>query len=159
MLLFTYLNGFTQRVTSGSIESQTLGWTIQFGGITVTIDNNPLVLIADDLTEHISYYKKQLLERYDISTVSATTLEQLDEVFDKFFINVDVVILDGCMPGDTLNTIDFIRHARERGFTKPIIAASSSFEYRMAMIQAGCDYETEKESAPELASWILAHAR
>jgi CheY-like chemotaxis protein len=125
----------------------------------MSIDNNPLVLIADDLPQVIAYYKRQLLDRYDISTVSATTLEQLDEVFDKFFHEIDVIILDGCIPGDTVNTISFIKRAREMGFTRPIIAASSMPAYRMQMIAAGCSHEIDdKEFAPELASWLVKSA-
>lgn len=121
----------------------------------MSINNEPLVLIADDLSTVISYYKTLLLNKYDISTVSATSLEQLDEVFDRFLNEIDVIILDGCIPGDQVNTIGFIRRVRAQGFTKPIIAASSMPQYRMRMLDAGCSHETEKEYAPELASWLL----
>ena len=121
----------------------------------MSINNEPLVLIADDLPKVIEYYKTLLLNKYDISTVSATSLDKLDEVFDKFFDEIDVIILDGCIPGDEVNTIDFIRRARARGFSKPIIAASSMHNYRMQMVNAGCSHETEKEYAPELASWLI----
>jgi len=121
----------------------------------VSINNEPLVLIADDLPKVIDFYKQLLIKKYDISTVSATTLDELDEVFDRFIQQIDLVILDGCIPGNDINTIEFIERARARGFTKPIIAASSLPEYRMQMVDAGCSHETEKEFAPELASWIL----
>jgi len=121
----------------------------------MSINNEPLVLIADDLPQVIDYYKQLLLNMYDISTVSATSLDQLDEVFDRFYNEIDVIILDGCIPGDKVNTIEFIRRVRAQGFTKPIIAASSMPEYRMQMMDAGCSHEREKEYAPELASWLL----
>ena len=121
----------------------------------MTKDNSPLALIADDLPKVITHYKRELIHRFGISTVSATTLEQLYEVFDELFSEIDVIILDGCIPGNELNTIDFIRRAREKGFTKPILAASSSPEYRAMMLEAGCDGQSDKFNAPE-AAWLLA---
>lgn len=120
----------------------------------MTKNNEPLVLLVDDREDVIHYYKQQLLETYNISTMSATTLKELDEKFDEYSPEIDVIILDGCMPGDDLNTVDFITRARAEGFAKPIIAASGSPLYRQLMFEAGCSHKSEKQHAPGLA-WML----
>lgn len=122
----------------------------------MTIDNHPFALIADDIPKFISYYKKELLNRHNVSTISATTLSMLYKQFDKYIDSIDVIILDGCIPGSTLNTLGFIEYARRSGFTKPIIAASSLPYYRELMLDAGCSHEAEKEDAPFMASRLVA---
>lgn len=120
------------------------------------IDNNPLILIADDLSKVIDYYERSLAQFSWISTVSATSLDELNEVFNVFSDEIDVIILDGCIPGDTVNTIGFIQRVREAGFTKPIIAASSLPAYRDRMVLAGCSHQAPKDAAPGLALELAA---
>ena len=117
------------------------------------------MLIADDLQFEIDRYKRKLLKDFKISTVSAITLEELYAKFDEFFEYIDVIILDGCIPGNDLNTVEFIAHARERGFGGFIIAASSLPAYRTQMLVAGCDYESEKEDAPKKAWELVTNAQ
>ncbi len=112
-----------------------------------------LILIADDSQEVIEYYEKWLHEDGFV-TISATTLQQLDEVFDASFDKIDAVVLDGCIPGDELNTLGFIERALTNGFTQPIIAASSVADYRKMMVKAGCSAESEKKEVPDVI-WDL----
>lgn len=120
----------------------------------MTYNNKTLILIADDLPGVISRYEDRL-HSDTTTTVSATSLEQLELVFDVYFEEIDAIILDGCIPGNDLNTVEFIERARQQGFYRPIIAASSAAYFRQLMVEAGCSHEASKDKAPELALQLL----
>lgn len=125
--------------------------------MTVNISNNsaPKVLIADDLTWVIQDWESTLSE-YGIEVVKATTIRELCEVFLAHEHEIEAIILDGCMPGDSPNTIPFVHIAREIGFDKPIIAASGLERYRDWMVRAGCSHQAPKEQAAELVADLLS---
>ncbi len=125
--------------------------------MTSNTSNNsaPLVLIADDLPEVIRNWESVLGE-YGIEVVKATTIRQLCEVFFARDHEIAAIILDGCIPGDSPNTIPFVHIARDVGFMRPIIAASSSGMYREWMVRAGCSHQAPKEQAAELVADLLS---
>lgn len=113
-----------------------------------------LILVADDDPEVIKLYEKGL--NFSHTTVlTATTLDQLSEAFDEHTADIDVIVLDGCIPGDTLNTISFIERARTGGFKNPIIAASSSHLYQQKMMDSGCSHQADKVDAIDYLWGIL----
>jgi hypothetical protein len=120
----------------------------------ISSNSAPLVLIADDLPDVIRSWESEL-DEYGIGVVKATTIRQLCEVFFAHEFEIEAIILDGCIPGHSPNTIPFVRLVREIGFTKPIIAASSSEVYREMMLNAGCSHEAPKEQAVELLVEVL----
>jgi CheY-like chemotaxis protein len=123
-----------------------------------TISNNsaaPVVLIADDLPRIIGDWTTRLAD-YGIDVVAATSLEELDTAYARHQHEIAAVILDGCIPGDSVNTIGFIKAARAGGFTKPIVAASSLWEYRDMMMYAGCSHQAPKEQAADLIADLLS---
>ena len=115
----------------------------------------PLVLIADDLPHVIEAWESALTE-YGIAVAKATTIRELCETFFAYEHEIDAIILDGCIPGDRPNTISFIDIVRQFGFTKPIIAASSSERYRANMMSWGCSHQAPKELAAELVIDLLS---
>ena len=117
----------------------------------------PLVLVADDRETMINLHAIQL-SMYGIEYVTATSLLGLGAMFDTYKDELDAIILDGCIPGNALNTLDFIKEARGRGFTQPIIAASSYEKYRAQMVEAGCSHEAPKELAADLVAELLGVA-
>lgn len=123
-----------------------------------TISNTsaaPLVLIADDLPHVIKMWTADLVS-YGIGVIAATSLEELDGAYAKYKHVAAAVILDGCIPGNSLNTISFIKSVRADGFTRPVVASSSLREYRRQMLWAGCSHEAEKEQAAELVADLLS---
>ena len=114
----------------------------------------PLVLIADDLPHIIRGWESELSE-FGIGAVKATTLRELCARFLAHEHEIAAVILDGCIPGDSPNTIPFIQLVREMGFYKPIVASSGSSTYRSWMMRAGCSHEAPKEDAAILVALLL----
>lgn len=115
----------------------------------------PVVLIADDLPGVIQGWESALSE-YGIGAISATTIRELCVQFLAHEHEIAAIIIDGCMPGDSLNTIPFIQLARGLGFIRPIIASSSSPKYREWMLRAGCSHEAPKHEAATLAAELLS---
>lgn len=117
----------------------------------------PLVLIADDLPDVIRDWESAL-NGYGIKSVKAMSIRELCTTFFAHEHEIDAVILDGCIPGHSVNTIAFITIAREIGFTKPIIAASSLPRYRDQMVRWGCSHQAPKDTAADLAADLLSRS-
>lgn len=116
---------------------------------------SPLVLLADDLPEVLESWANTLSE-YGIPCMTASTLTGLDRGFALYKDDISVIILDGCIPGHSLNTERFILDARASGYSNPIIAASSSWLYRDLMVEAGCSHQAPKGEAAHLAADLLS---
>lgn len=116
---------------------------------------SPLVLLVDDLSEVLNSWVSTLTE-YGVPCLTASTLEGLDRGFALYKDDISAIVLDGCVPGHTVNTLPFILGARSRGFTAPIIAASSSLPYRQMMMRAGCSHQAPKDQAAELVADLLS---
>ena len=68
----------------------------------------------------------------------------------------DAIVLDGCVPGDELNSLPFIDMVRARGYTGILVAASGSTVFRKQMMDAGCTHEVrEKGQAIKLLLEVL----
>lgn len=116
---------------------------------------SPLVLLADDLPEVLESWVNTLTE-YGIPCMTASTLEGLDRGFALYRDDISAIILDGCIPGHSVNTIGFILEARSSGFTAPIVASSSLQSYREMMVRAGCSHQAPKGEAAHLVADLLS---
>ncbi len=116
--------------------------------------NSHLVLVADDLP-HIRMMWVSKLAEYDIAVVEVCTREELDTAFDANRERLSAIILDGCIPGNDINTIPFIQRARSEGFTRPIVASSGSTKYRRMMCENGASHDAPKTEAAELVLRLL----
>lgn len=114
----------------------------------------PLVLVVDDHFD-IIHAAQEKLARHGVDSISATTLEELDGLFDANMKDISVIILDACLDGGHLNTIEFVQRVRRKGFSKPIIAASEDKVYREFMVHRGCSHQSEKHRAAQLALELL----
>ena len=119
------------------------------------LNNAHLVLIADDLPEVLGAWTKELAA-YDVTVVAASTLEELDKVFEEHEQQLDAIILDGCIPGHDVNTLRFIWKVRDRGCQVPIIASSSLREYRDMMVRAGASHQAPKQEAVDAVADLLS---
>lgn len=114
----------------------------------------PIVLIADDLYEVLCMWSDELRD-YGLGFLPADSLDELHHMFEHYHQGIAAIIIDGCIPGHTPNTLEFIKLARLTGFDKPIIAASSSPLYRNMMVDAGCSHQAPKAMAAELVADLL----
>jgi len=121
----------------------------------MTNGDRVMVLIADDLPDVLAKWTRELAV-YGVETVSASTLTELDSVFNMYRGQLAAVILDGCIPGHELNTVPFIVRVRAEGFGKPIVASSSLLKYRQQMVRAGASHEAGKDRAAELVVNLLS---
>jgi DNA-binding NtrC family response regulator len=119
-----------------------------------TNSTGPLVLIVDDLKSELRHHAETLAQ-YGIRSVRAATLQELDDVFDKYRNELEAVILDGCLEDHQPDTIEFVYRAVSSGFSGYLVAASSSGHYRERMVLAGCTHQSPKEEVAVFVADLL----
>lgn len=67
---------------------------------------------------------------------------------------IDLIVVDACVPGNTINTKNFVSATR-RVFKGPMIASSSEPDYTKELIAVGCNYEANKNEVPFLVLKLL----
>ena len=116
------------------------------------------VLVVDDIPEFIKLHE-DFLQGSGLSVVTAATLAELDAQYTEHRADLVGIILDGCVPGNTVNTLPFIQRAtidrRQGKFTGFLIAASSDPDYRKDMVRHGCTHEIRKDEAAHLLRTLL----
>jgi hypothetical protein len=75
--------------------------------------------------------------------------------FDAYQARITLVLMDGCLGGDTLNSLPLIRYIRQYDYTGPMIAGSGLADYRADMVTAGCSHQAAKDGVPALANQLL----
>jgi len=81
------------------------------------------------------------------------TLKQAEDLFSAH-PDLDAIVMDACVPGDEPTTLDLTKKFRQ-SFFGPIVAASSCGEYRMMLMEVGCDYESSKHKVAQTLINIL----
>lgn len=112
------------------------------------------VLIVEDKEEVQARYKGYLPE---LEIVSALTIPDALQAFEDN-PNFDAIVMDACVPGDTPNTISLVMHFRDT-YEGPMIAASSEESYRIRLMKAGCDHESNKDDLPQNLLQVLSDKR
>lgn len=110
------------------------------------------VLIVEDLSCFQVLWRRRLS---GVATVlSATTIEDAKEMFGEN-PDIDVVVLDACVPGTTPTTFGLIKSFRET-FHGPMIAISDRVNFRSEMIKLGCSHQSSgKEDVVEKVTEVL----
>lgn len=67
---------------------------------------------------------------------------------------IDLIVVDACVPGNKINTEDFVIKTRNF-FTGPMIASSSEPNYRKLLMKAGCSDEAPKNEISFLVLKLL----
>ncbi len=98
------------------------------------------VLIVEDDAQWQRIYKRELNEICEV--IIAETVEAGERLFAAN-PNVTLIIMDACVPGDEPTTLELTQKIRKT-FKGPMIGASSVFNYRSALLEAGCDYSGDK---------------
>lgn len=109
-----------------------------------------ILLIEDDKLFH-DLLKEELTGSFYVES-AYTINEAMDKL--KNLEKYDAVLLDGCVPGDTLNTVPLIKYIIGEKYKKPIIAISSYPEYRKEMLLFGCTHESPKEDVAHLLNGL-----
>ncbi len=109
------------------------------------------VLIVEDL--HFLQAEWTTILKDKVSIISAFTVKEAEEKFSNN-PDIDLISMDGCVPGEEINTQPLVRKFRKT-FKGPIIAASRSSVFREFLKEAGCDYECTKNELPKKILEIL----
>ena len=112
---------------------------------------NKKVLIVEDSQLMQHRWHRDLGGKFVL--IGALSIEEAEE---KFIANpdIDAIVMDACVQGDSINTLPLVRKFR-RTFAGPMIAISSSSEYRDMLVSAGCNYESSKDALPRRLLAIL----
>lgn len=116
------------------------------------------VLVVDDLPPFVDLHVDGL-QGSGLQVATATSLEELTAAYEQHRDELIGIILDGCVPGDKLNTLPFIERVsadRHEGlFRGFLIAASSDSSFRRTMVRYGCTHEAPKGDAAPLLRRLL----
>lgn len=109
------------------------------------------ILIVEDLELQNRIYELTFQKFFNV--LFATNHEEAVLLFNN---NPDIklIVMDGCLGGDTCNTAPLVQEFRKT-FSGPVIAAPSSISHQIFLVQAGCDYQSEKGEVGELVKQIL----
>ncbi len=112
------------------------------------------ILVVEDNKDMQDFYLESLRHLVNnLIVLKAYTIEDAEKLFAKN-TDIDLVIMDGCVPGDKINTLPLIVKIRET-FKGPMIAASRESGYQKQLIAAGCDYGVDKLELPNKIIEIL----
>jgi CheY-like chemotaxis protein len=99
------------------------------------------ILIVEDKESQQSVYADQF-GKYEVEISAAYDLGQAESILDHM-PDLDLAVVDGCVPGYHYNTGPFIKKLRQK-FAGQIVAASSDPRIRKEMLASGCDHQVEK---------------
>lgn len=102
--------------------------------------DKPKVLIVEDFPQWQRIFQRELEDFCEV--LLAGTVEKGEQLY-KANPDVALIIMDACVPGDEPTTLELIKKIRET-FKGPMIGTSSMSNYRSALLEAGCDYSSDK---------------
>ena len=118
-----------------------------------------IILVVEDDEQWFKRMKndlKYMLEEADkqAEIVYAETQEEAWTLFKKY--DPDVVIMDACVPGTTINTQKLVERIIEGGYANPIITASSSSIFNRQLLECGATHNgKDKGTACQVAVEVL----
>lgn len=111
----------------------------------------PTVLLVEDDNLQSRMVERQL--RGVAQVITCSTQEEAITLFVQH-PNIALILLDGCVPGFSLNTIPLLQQFRMT-FTGPIVAMSGNRSYRQIMMEHGCTHECGKSDVGYMVRSIL----
>ncbi|MDP2668341.1 MAG: response regulator [bacterium] len=110
------------------------------------------VLVVEDKERYQYGWADALGEKIEV--LHAFTIEEGRRLFDAN-PDIDAVVMDACVPGNEPNSIPLVKYIR-KSFKGPVIAASTEKIFRERLIEAGCNFESEKDRVPAIVNEVLA---
>lgn len=106
--------------------------------------SKPKVLILEDSTSVLMQMELKLHPHCELLT--ATTQDQAAQLFEEYQDQIDLIVIDACVPGYTINTLALVRKMRE-SYQGRIIASSSDDKLNDQLIAGGCNTGCNKNNA------------
>lgn len=113
--------------------------------------NVPKVLIIED-NEAQQRLWRMLIEdamQGNVEVLQAFTKEEGDLLLDAHVADIAVLVVDACVPGREINTIELVEKARGlRGTGLPIVAVSGQPDFQTVLQKVGCDVRCDEKIDP-----------
>jgi DNA-binding response OmpR family regulator len=108
------------------------------------MDNVKKVLLVEDKVRYRKSLERQFKHR-GVAFLMAKTLEEGLDLFQRNADQLDAIIMDACVnKPDDPDSMELIRKMRIAGYSRPIIAYSSSESYMNILVQAGASHKVSK---------------
>jgi len=112
----------------------------------------PKVLVVEDHEGYFAAINHDLKDKVEV--LHAETLEEGDNLFQSH-PDVDLVIMDACVPGDSPNAMPLVKKIVDSGYSKPIIACSSMPFYTRKLVDVGATHQSDKYGVAKMALELL----
>lgn len=110
-----------------------------------------VLIVEDDFGLQASW--KRDLES-SVILFAADSINAAEKLFTENQ-DIDLVVMDACVPGDSPTTIPLIHKIRET-YKGPMIATSSISAYRKMLMEAGCNIECIKQDVVKKVLEVLS---
>lgn len=117
-------------------------------------------LILDDnqfFQDSIIWGLEGLIDNGELRLLQAINIVDGFVLFDENINSIDLIFIDGCVPGETLNTTGFSRHVASKTNGKVLVyAMSSDKRFRKIQLENGCMIEVDdKKMVPKIIEEFL----
>lgn len=108
------------------------------------ITKKPLtILLVEDSPTWCEDFTRMFTDDGNFVVLTKTIKETEERLSQN--VNFDLIVMDGCVPGDALNTLPLIKKIRnEFNFKGYMMASSSDSDNLELMKKAGCNHGVEK---------------
>lgn len=79
-----------------------------------------------------------------VTLMQATTIEEAVALFRANKADLSAIVMDGCVPGNNINTEPLTKMIRAEGFKGPMIAVSGVPWFQDRLVKAGCNTKCSK---------------
>jgi DNA-binding response OmpR family regulator len=110
----------------------------------------PKVLVVEDFDPYFKMIDRELSGKVEV--LRAATLEEGDNLFQSN-PDIDLIIMDACVPGHKPNAMPLVKKIVGTGFTKPIIACSTTWTGEL--LKAGATHESDKDRVAKITLELL----
>lgn len=110
------------------------------------------VLIVED--DHMIFFLMKAIFAGRVEILWAEELKQGEYLFENN-PDIDLIIMDACVPGNKPNSMPLIEKIVKSGFDEPILASSSSHQFSQQLVWAGATYIVDKNNAAKKALELL----
>lgn len=121
------------------------------------------VLVVEDDPETLSILQARF-EEFKIVVFTAQSYSEAMRLFMEHASHISGMLVDGTLTAGSVSPegAEFIRDVRERGYTRPIVACSSSDDMNASMIKDGATgkcraekYRGLKETGPSVLMMLM----
>ena len=120
-------------------------------------DGKPVILFVEDERLMLMAFERNFDDVAHVLLAENLSLAQ--QLFHEHRDELDLVIVDGHVDSNCLDTIPFVRMVRREGYAGPLLSAASDLRDQDEMMRRGCSHRVErKQDLTEVVRTILRDA-